>query len=105
MGWFLSDVDGHEGFLVAYVPDQEREWIELNYFSPDAHSQNLRAFGVGCSCGWRSRRFVAPFGTSYHPHIVEMADATAEMGARELWKAHAEAKLPRRLQQLARRAR
>lgn len=106
MGW-MSDEDGHEGYLVGLVPEigktldgaeyESTILRELTYHRDGARPGEvpLQWVCVGCECGWRSPRMCAPSGTHWTPCIVWLAhgrDASIvegyEESARKIWAAH-----------------
>lgn len=88
MGWFHPDRPGHEGFLVALVPDGSGGHRELGYRSSDEERRPVDLVQVGCECGWRSARMQAPDGTEYAPYIVHAPEAFEE-ACKKLWTHHA----------------
>lgn len=107
MGWFLDD-PAHEGYLVGVVqivrPFGSGYLRELNYredcdreVGPDGLS--LHSIQVGCDCGWRSRRFVAPLSARWFPCHVEVDERT-EAAAVSLWREHYEAEQQRKFPHL-----
>jgi hypothetical protein len=106
MGWLHDRAPGHEGYVVALVeemrPGGYSRWVELAY--PDELAKRVvpvRMIQVGCECGWRSRRFRAPSGTTWSPFSVTLEDKEAEAEACALWERHAleeHASVPKRLE-------
>lgn len=95
MGWFFGDLPGHEGYVVGLVaelrPGGFTAWMELAY--PAEHLPRelpVDVIQVGCECGWRSRRFRAPAGTTWSPHIVVLGNDEVESEACRLWQRHIE---------------
>lgn len=88
MGWFLGDVAGHEGFVVAVVdvPNSSRK-RELAYPADD-YTCPVREVQVACECGWRSPRMTAPVHTRWAPFSVHLSDHEAEDLARAVWELH-----------------
>lgn len=85
MGLFNEDLDPrhlHEGYLVGIVlatdaggaPSSWR-YRELSLSAGDDGNVRLTRVQMGCSCGWRSPRLVAPVGTLYFPSIVDAPQA------------------------------
>lgn len=91
LGWFNSDAPGHEGYVVALerVDGTFREIGDDRTLCTRFRGGGIDAIQVACDCGWRSRRFVPPFGAEYWPHIVELHDDRAEELCAELWRIHA----------------
>lgn len=103
MGW-MSDDSKHEGYVIGLVESEPRSGLfrELTYLSErdreDLHTRApiaLEWICVGCDCGWRSPRMVAPRGTDWTPYIVHLAsgqDEAARAGyeesARKMWCRH-----------------
>jgi hypothetical protein len=107
MGW-MTDVDGHEGYLIGLVPESgktieggreyESEILrELTYHRDGQRTDTvpLRYVCVGCDCGWRSPRMHAPSGTEWTPCHVWLAQGRDESicegyeeSARKIWLAH-----------------
>lgn len=95
MGWFDSDHVGHEGYLVGLVKDEERGLAAEAYmrrlaYPHDDTSLRVEQLQVGCACGWRSARFLAPTGTEWGPFAVELPTGTEELQAiaRDMWRRH-----------------
>lgn len=103
MGWFRED-PRHEGYVVGLVDEEitlpgaagdvrAKVLRELSYYRDhdrDVPPEGLRvqAFQVGCECGWRSPRFLAPINARWHPHVLELGDEWTENRAREVWGRH-----------------
>jgi hypothetical protein len=91
MGWFRHD-PRHEGHLVALGVSTASGIVrfrELRY--PEAIPDIgvvVEAFQVGCTCGWRSPRYIAPVGARYHPYVLELHDEGTEERARAIWGRH-----------------
>ncbi len=89
MGWCASSIDDPEGVHEGYLVPLERSgslWREI-YYPDNAVREQLDAVCIGCDCGWRSPRLLAPFGTSYHPFAVTASEWFEEQ-ARALWRKH-----------------
>lgn len=99
MGWFIGDVTGHEGYIVGVVEEHGR-WRELMLGDGD---QPVRTMQVGCDCGWRSPRMMAPPRAEYWPSVVHLRDDRVEDVCRELWREHVRAACSDRWRSLARR--
>lgn len=84
MGWLIEDgredAYEHEGHLVAVVHDEGR-WRELRFGD---EPQDLLYVQVGCECGWRSRRLLAPLGTRWVPAVVVLPTSGAFAATGEL---------------------
>lgn len=95
MGW-VSDKPGHEGHLVGLTEVESSAgngwswWRELSMYAGDEVRREVTRFQVGCTCGWRSRVFLAPRHTRWFPYVVELHDALTEDAARALWRRHDE---------------
>lgn len=93
MGWIHEDSPGHEGYVVGLVPEVRpggyARWHELGY-PGDEYPQpvRVRVIQIGCDCGWRSQRFVAPAGAEWHPFRVSLNDKVVEADAESLWLQH-----------------
>lgn len=71
MGWFSDDLDPgyrHEGYAVALTQDDGWRWRELG--SDDTGTHAVKWMQIGCSCGWRSPRMLAPQGTDWSPCCI-----------------------------------
>lgn len=97
MGWFDSAHPEHEGYLVGLVHDKERGLVEsehmrqLAYPHDDHERHDVVKLQGACSCGWRSPRFTAPYGTKWYPHTVELpdfADEHVRAVVLKLWREH-----------------
>jgi hypothetical protein len=102
MGWFRDD-PRHEGYVVGLVEEtvvlqgaagEFRTTIlrELSYHRDQQRDVPtdglaLAAIQVGCECGWRSPRFLAPLAARWFPHHVDL-DGWSDDRARELWGRH-----------------
>lgn len=96
MGW-VSDKPGHEGYIVGLTEVESSAgngWTWWRELSPSAGDETPRAvverFQAGCTCGWRSRVFLAPRKAEWFPYVVELNDAAMEDAARALWRRHDE---------------
>lgn len=95
MGWFIGDADDdgkHEGYLIGVVlMPNGWEWRELGRVEHLDKMRPITTVQVGCACGWRSRRILAPKGTHYSPHVVIVPEARDdwETACAGLWKEHA----------------
>lgn len=92
MGW-IDDIDGHhEGYLVACVQENGSSiWRELSYPNDKTKREDIKRVQVGCDCGWRSPRIIAPYGTRFLPFCValpERDEQDFESAAIKLWRAH-----------------
>ncbi len=94
MGWLRFDghvaENDHEGFVVAVEKsDDGWSWRELG----DADIARARRdsgipvswLQVGCSCGWRSPRLVAPTGTVWSPCSVFLPHSGDDEQFVEVW--------------------
>ena len=94
MGWLewsaaTGDViAGHEGYFCAVERSDDGLWREIRY--PDDRPRPVAFLRVGCDCGWRSKRFRAPEGTTWEPFSVWVRDELLEEVAREIWRGHLE---------------
>jgi hypothetical protein len=89
MGWFHDAHPGHEGYVVGIEKDRNGLYRELGY--PDREPRaRVHYFCLGCDCGWRSERFVAPLGAEYGPFSTELGDEALEDACRDLWRRHVE---------------
>lgn len=86
MGWCSDAHPEHEGFLVSLVKDDWR-FRELGDRNDTHAVDDVRYVQMGCSCGWRSPRMLAPSGTRWSPCITLAAAPLEELGC-ELWKEH-----------------
>lgn len=87
MGWIICSpgLEDHEGFLVGLErTDNQYRYRELGV--GDAHRTSLSMFQVGCSCGWRSPRFVAPLRAEWNPCCVELHDRPLEERLADYWQ-------------------
>lgn len=79
MGWTLDDLPEHEGHVVAVVREPNGyRWRELG---TDDEKTKVDHIQVGCECGWRSRRIIAPLGTEFLPvgEVLELPDLVADL--------------------------
>lgn len=107
MGWNADGAEAHEGYLVGLVPEVGKTIDGIEYesgilrelgYHRDGDRQGdvpLQWVCVGCDCGWRSPRMLAPTGTHWTPCRVWIAygadDSIVEgyeESARKLWLAH-----------------
>lgn len=88
MGWMHDNHEGHEGYIVGLV-EEGSVFRELGYPSGEER-QRLNYVSVGCDCGWRSLRLVAPARAEWVPFCVETHDEDFDERARALWLAHVE---------------
>ncbi|HEY4178394.1 MAG TPA: hypothetical protein VGM90_16220 [Kofleriaceae bacterium] len=91
MGWFSSDLPGHEGYIIGYtmrdgVDEDSHLYRELQYPGDDGDRRVLR-IAAGCECGWRSARWRPEHGTEWMPHVVIETERD-EAFARQLWRRH-----------------
>lgn len=91
MGWLRDDQPDHEGWVVAVVRDDGR-WRELQYGDVE---QEISYVQIGCECGWRSPRLVAPLDTRWSPCMVVFPswssiepDELYDDAAADLWDHH-----------------
>lgn len=89
MGWIRDGMEDHEGFVAMVVRDDWR-WRELGIddraIPTDEHGYKVQhRLQVGCECGWRSERFVAPLGTDWAPCSVVLPDEETEDAAALYW--------------------
>lgn len=91
MGW-CDDSGEHEGYIVGLVRLNGRDsksWRELSYFNRDNDAVgDIQLIQAACTCGWRSARIVAPYGTFYSPHHIATSPEMEEI-AHQLWLLHA----------------
>lgn len=102
MGWFIEDKPHHEGYLVGLVREERGGWTywrELAYPADQHRAEgDITTVQVGCECGWRSSRLVAPALTKWAPHVVVLepdlrSHREFEEQARALWNRHASTEL------------
>lgn len=92
MGWLrfdTADMAEHEGWVVAIIRDGNfGHWRELRLGD---HDQEISHVQVGCECGWRSPRMIAPIGTRWAPCIVLFPERHGEdhdFAAADIWSEH-----------------
>lgn len=89
MGWLVFDEDSweteHEGYVLAVERDGFG-WRELGLDDSSRGKHPVSWLQLGCECGWRSARFVAPFGTDWAPCSVMMNEQTEDAMC-ALWRA------------------
>jgi hypothetical protein len=93
MGWFSDEAPGHEGYVVGLVEVGPYRWRELGV--DDQVAEAIRWVQVGCECGWRSCRMIAPCRTRWYPSTVEIADEYQDRAA-ALWRGHVRELVDRR---------
>lgn len=94
VGWLRCDgqehSNDHEGWVVAVVRDGYG-WRELHL---DDAPQDVTYVQVGCECGWRSPRLIAPLGTRFAPCFVDFPTRHGQRDdlyhdtAADLWSIH-----------------
>ena len=99
MGWIIEDdhpkAYDHEGFVVGVV---KVDWLWHELGLDDAESARptpiaLSWVQVGCECGWRSQRLVAPFETTWSPCSVFFRRDDLEEEFVAVWKSEHRARL------------
>lgn len=99
MGWFNDrSRPGCEGYLLGL--EQLTGWLagffgDLSYLrmrprvdaGESLRGLVVRHVQVACECGWRSRVFLAPPGTTWSPYTISTTER-AEEHARQLWHQH-----------------
>lgn len=89
MGW-CDDSGEHEGYIVGLIQTEPNGSAlrELSYFNKDNDAVGeIRLIQAACSCGWRSSRIAAPYGTFYSPHHIATSPEMEEI-AHQLWLLH-----------------
>lgn len=106
MAWYNDGAPRHEGYLIGIRSGTNKRgsivFRELGIDDDEGRDVGLRAVQVGCSCGWRSQRLRAPYGTTWNQmvqlprHECEMYETSHalerkpfETSCRELWREHA----------------
>jgi hypothetical protein len=89
MGWMHEDT-AHEGWVVAVERREQHGWTRWSEIGMDDQIGEVPAqwVQVGCDCGWRSPRLVAPVGTVWAPCSVFFPDAGFDDAAHDLWREH-----------------
>lgn len=96
MGWCDANREGHEGYLIGLVEDEDRglpaeAYMRRLAYPRDDAERSVEALQVACDCGWRSARFSAPPGTTWLPFSVQLpayARDAIESISVELWRCH-----------------
>ena len=88
MGWFYTDVEGHEGYVIGLRRGEGLArnclYRELGYPEDDKETA-VHAVQAGCDCGWRSPRF--QITARWFPFVVD-TDEDTEATLKDLWEAH-----------------
>jgi hypothetical protein len=91
MGWSDGKHFDHEGYEVGYVkrPAPCAEMLrELDCPEDAAPRDDVVAVGAGCTCGWRSSRWVARGGRARYIPYVPVLDPMDEARACDAWNLH-----------------
>lgn len=91
MGWIDCSGDEwryqHEGYVVGIKRiEGTSQFRELG--SDDLDVIPLNWIQVGCECGWRSPRILAPSGTKWTPCCVTLPSERKDDEASLIWQRH-----------------